>query len=113
MHEFSIALNIVEIAIETAKTNKAVKINEVIIEVGDISGVVYEALELALQSAVKNSLIENSHIVLNRISAKAVCKQCNASFEPENLVTICPACRSFDIEILSGKEMKVKSIQIE
>ena len=46
MHEFSIALNIVDIASRTAKKAKAKKINEVEIEVGIISGVIVEALSL-------------------------------------------------------------------
>ena len=50
MHEFSIALNIVDIASKTATDASATKINEVEIEVGILSGVIIEALEFALES---------------------------------------------------------------
>lgn len=113
MHEFSIALNIVEIAEETAKANNAKSVNEVEIDVGDLSGVIYEALEFAMQSAVKGTLLENSSIRLNRIKALAKCNNCNNDFEPGDLPAACSNCGSFDISIVRGKEMRVKSINID
>ncbi len=113
MHEFSIALNIVDIAVETAKTNHAHKINEVEIEIGDVSGVVYEALDLALQSAVKDTMLENSLIHLKRVEAEALCVQCGHIYIPDNLVSECPKCGSVNANVTKGKEMKVISINID
>ena len=113
MHEFSIALNIVEIATETARANDAQKVNEVEIDVGDVSGVIYEALELALQSAVIGTILENAHFRLNRIRAGAICNKCRHKFEPGDLPAVCSNCGSSDIRIIRGKELKVKSINID
>ena len=113
MHEFSIALNIVEIAEKSAKENHATKINEVEIEVGEVSGVIHEALEMALQSAVNGTMLEKAKLVIHNIKAKAICNQCKKEFKPDNLVTVCPVCGSFGIDILKGKEMRVKSIHID
>jgi hydrogenase nickel incorporation protein HypA/HybF len=108
MHEFSIALNIVEIAIETAKANDAERVNEVEVDIGDLSGVIYEALEFALQSAVKGTMLENSHFKLNRIKARAICLDCRNDFEPGDFLSVCLNCGSSKIKIIEGKEMKVK-----
>lgn len=113
MHEFSIALNIVEIATETARVNNAETVNEVEVDVGDMSGVIYEALEFALRSAIKGTILENSHFRLNRIKASAVCIDCRHDFEPEDYLSVCSNCGSSNIEILRGREMKVKSINID
>ncbi|HJX71618.1 MAG TPA: hydrogenase maturation nickel metallochaperone HypA [Bacteroidales bacterium] len=113
MHEFSIALNIVEIAIETARANDAETVNEVEVDVGDISGVVYEALEFALQSAIKGTILENSHFRLNRIRARVICNECRHDFEPTDFLPVCTKCGSSDIRIVRGKELKVKSINID
>ena len=113
MHEFSIALNIIDIAEDTAKTNHAKRINEVEIEIGDVSGVVYEALDLALQSAVKNTMLETAHIHLKRIKAEAVCTVCGKTYTPDNLVSECPNCGALNTNVTKGKEMKVISINID
>ena len=113
MHEFSIALNIVEIATETARTNNADKVNEVEVDIGDMSGVIYEALEFALRSAVKGTILENAHFRLNRIKASAVCLDCRHDFEPEDYLSVCSKCGSSNIDILKGKEMRVKSINVD
>ena len=49
MHELSIAVNIVEIAEENARKEDAKLISEIELEIGSQSGVVLEALELALE----------------------------------------------------------------
>ncbi len=113
MHEFSIALNIVDIASKTATDATATKINEVEIEVGILSGVIIEALEFALESAVKNTLLENAKIIINRIKARAKCNNCNTEFEPVDLIAECPVCSSYDFKIINGRELRVKSINVD
>ncbi len=113
MHEFSIALNIVDIATRTARNEGAAKINEVEIEVGILSGVVIEALEFALESATKNTLLENAKIIITRIKARAKCSKCHAEFEPKELIAECPVCSSFDFKIINGRELRVKSINVD
>ena len=113
MHEFSIALNIIDIASKTAKNAGAEKINEVEIDVGMLSGVVIEALEFALESAVKNTLLEGAQIVINKIKASARCYKCHTEFEPADVALNCPVCNSADFEIIHGKELRVISINID
>ena len=113
MHEFSIALNIVDIASKTAKEANAGKINEVEIEIGILSGVVMEALRFALESAVKDTIMENADIIINEIKAKALCNECNNEFEPDGYIAQCPACGSFNYDIIHGRELRVKSINID
>ncbi|MFO7657185.1 MAG: hydrogenase maturation nickel metallochaperone HypA [Bacteroidales bacterium] len=113
MHEFSIAVNIVEIAEETARHHHAVKINDIVIEIGEASGIVPAALELAMQSAIKNTMLETGKITLVYIPASAICNVCRHRFKPDNLIAVCALCNSFDVTIISGKEMRVKSIEID
>ena len=63
MHELSLAVNIVEIAEENAQSAGVQKFDEIVLEIGTLSGVVIEALEMAMDSAFKNSVLE--HAVLN------------------------------------------------
>ena len=62
MHELSIAINIVEIATEEAKKANVSSVLEIELEVGTLSGIVIDALEFAMDEAIKNSVLQNAKI---------------------------------------------------
>lgn len=113
MHELSIAMNIVEIAEENAKMAKATVINEIELDIGSQSGVVIEALEFAMQSAVQGTMLDQAAVKINIIPAQAVCSQCQNKFFIKELFEACPECGNPFCEIIQGKELKVKSLKAE
>ncbi len=113
MHELSIAINIVELAEEEARKRGGLRISSVHIEIGTLSNVVQEALEFALNSAVKNTLLQNATFRYDNIIAKATCESCGNVFEPEDFFSPCPECQSFSTEIIQGKELRIRSITME
>jgi len=113
MHELSIALNIVEIAEENVAQSNLHSITEIKLVVGKLSGVVYEALEFAMDEAVKNTILEDAKITITRISGKAKCDSCAHEFDVEDIYTPCPKCQSFMNEIIQGNELRVESLIAE
>ena len=113
MHEMSIAINIIDIATREAVKAKAKKVNSIDIEIGSLSGVVVEALDFALQIAVKDSILESAEVNIMEICGRAKCNQCSKEFELKDLYEICPLCGSPDITILQGQEMRVKTMNIQ
>lgn len=113
MHELSIAMSIVDIACEYAKKESAKTITEIEIELGSLSGVVYESLAFALEAATKNTIAEMAQFAINYVQAEADCLHCNTEFSPENFYAACPNCAQFGFNLKKGKELRVKSIQIE
>lgn len=113
MHEMSIALSIVEIASDEALKANAKNINEIEIEIGTISGIEISALEFSLGLAVKNTCLENAQRKIISIPAIAKCLDCNSTFALTTFCEPCPTCGSFTIIIIQGKELKIKSINID
>ena len=113
MHELSIAMNIIEIAEENAKANNASIINEIELDIGSQSGVVIEALEFAMQSAVQGSMLKDAKVKINSISAKAACSACQHEFYVDDLFAPCPECGNPFCDIIEGRELKVKSLKAE
>ena len=113
MHELSIAFNIVEIAKESVEKSNANTVTEIELEVGELSGVVYDALEFALEEAVKNSILENAKRIVHKVKAVAKCESCSHEFDANDIFTPCPKCKSMQNDIIQGKELKVKSIKAE
>ena len=112
MHEFSIALNIVDISTEYAEKEGASGIREVEIEVGSLSGVVIDALEFALESAVKGTLLEGAELRIEKVEGRARCSECNHVYPAEELYSPCPLCNGFP-EILNGRELRVRSLTVD
>ena len=113
MHEFSIAMSIIEIAEAEAKKAKANSINELILDIGTMSGIEFYALDTALEMAVKNTMLEKALVKVNKIQAIAKCTECNTEFDIDNIYDACPSCKSLYHELLSGKELQIKSLVVD
>ena len=113
MHEYSIAVNIVDIAVDHAQKANAKVVNDVEIEIGELSGVVYDAMETSMEMAIKGTILENSKINIISIPGKGKCLTCNSEFKLHNLFDPCPDCGAFCPEVLSGKELRLKSLNVD
>lgn len=113
MHEFSIAMNIIEIAEAEASKANANVVKELVLDVGTMSGIEFFALDAALEMAVKNTILDKTEITVNKILAEAKCSECGSTFKIDNVFDPCPKCSSLYHEILSGKELQVKSLVID
>ncbi len=113
MHEFSIAMSIIEIAEEEARAVDSSKILKLELNVGTMAGIEYYALDTALEIAVKNTLLENAVIKVNKIQGRAKCTDCNHEFDISSVFDVCPNCKGLFSDVISGKELKIKSIVVE
>jgi hydrogenase nickel incorporation protein HypA/HybF len=113
MHEFSIAHNIIEIVEDTARQNNLTHVEEVELDIGELSGIDIPALETALECLIPQSFIEGANFKINRIRGIARCRVCRQKYATDDLLSACPTCDNYGPEIISGKEMRVKSISAE
>lgn len=113
MHELSITLNILDIVEENARNLNARIVHEIEMDIGELSGIDIDALQFAMQCTNKSEMLKHVKLAINRISAKARCKTCNHEFEISDYYVVCSKCNSFDIDIIQGKELKVKSIKVD
>lgn len=113
MHELSIAYNIVEIVNDEAQKAKATIVSEIELEVGTLSGVEIDALEFAMETSIKETIMANAKVRIIKKQAMAHCKKCEADFICESLYDPCPSCNGFEYEIFQGQEMNVKSLVVE
>lgn len=113
MHEFSIAMNIVDIATEYAEKDNTSVVKEIEIEVGELAGVVMDALEFSLELAVKETILDGARRNIISVPGKGRCTNCSHVFEIHDLYTICPECSSPAPEIIQGRELRVKSLVVE
>jgi hydrogenase nickel incorporation protein HypA/HybF len=113
MHEFSIIQGIVDIALDAAGNHHVKKVSAVEVEVGDASGVVHEALELAWEAATRDTMLNGALLKIKQIPLTAVCRKCGHRFCPKEIYDGCPDCGEFHAEIVKGKELRVVAVLID
>jgi hydrogenase nickel incorporation protein HypA/HybF len=109
----SIAMSVAQIVVERAREEGATRALCVTVEVGELSGVMPEALEFCYEAAVMGGLAEGSRLVVKRIPAVAVCGECGETFAPDARIFVCPKCDGFTAELKSGEELAVSEIEVE
>ena len=112
MHELSIAIGIVNIAEkETKKANKKT-VKSIELEIGSIAGVELSSLKYVWDSAVKNTILEKAKLNIDFKQAKAECLECKTTFNMKKIYDNCPSCKSHFKNVLQGKELKIKSLEV-
>jgi len=113
MHELSIAMSVIDLAVEQMELHGGKRVVRFTLDIGMLSGVVPEALEFALDEAVRNTVVEGAEQEINYIEAKARCNDCDTAFMTEDYIAVCSSCSSFNTTLLKGKELRLKTIEIE
>jgi len=113
MHEMSIALNILDIVEKELKKADGKKIERLNLVVGKLSGVVVESLQFALEASRNSSAIADAEIIIDEVAATMKCMNCDFEFKADDFYTICPKCNSFKHQIMTGKELFIKSLTIQ
>ena len=113
MHELFITQSILSIALEQAKTAQANKITKINLTIGELAGVVDECVQFYFDIISKDTIAAEASLSFDRPPTKLRCRNCSATFSPDNLSWACPNCREQTMEIVSGRECYVESIEVE
>ena len=113
MHEQNICESLLALAIKHAEQANAARILRIYLVVGEYSGVVDEFVQFYFNLLSKDTIAEGADIDFTHIPAKLRCRNCDTVFTPEQLNLRCPNCNEQQVEIASGKEMYIESLEVE
>jgi hydrogenase nickel incorporation protein HypA/HybF len=113
MHELNIIQNIFPIIENVAKENHLKRVTKIFLKVGGLRQVVSEFLQFTFATVAKGTIAENAELIIELILVTARCKKCQQQFIVEDNVYICPHCDSVALEILTGKEIILESVEGE
>ena len=113
MHELSIAQNIVAAVLETARQHGVRRITKVHVEIGPLSGVVEESLLFCFPMALDGSGFENIELCIEKRGLRILCRGCQEESDLAEVVLQCPLCGGQEVEILTGRDLIIKSLEGE
>ncbi|MFE2427763.1 hydrogenase maturation nickel metallochaperone HypA [Streptomyces sp. NPDC059373] len=114
MHEMSIAMAVVGQVEEAARTAGATAVSSVRLQVGELAGVVPDALSFCFELACAGTVLEGAELVAESVPARARCAPCADEWAvgmPPRLS--CPVCGEATAELLSGRELQIVSVRWE
>lgn len=112
VHELSIATAIVEQAGEWAREDGADTVSAVSVRVGELSGVVPDALTFAFEVARDGTALAGAHLVVEHVPAQAWCGPCAEEFAVGMPPFFwCPRCDRPCTELRSGRELEITAVE--
>ncbi|MFJ9444580.1 hydrogenase maturation nickel metallochaperone HypA [Kitasatospora sp. NPDC101235] len=113
MHEMSIAEAVVEQVDAAAREHRAPGVARVRLRVGELAGVVPEALDFCFELACAGTLVAGAVLDTESVAARARCAPCAVEWAvgmPPDLG--CPSCSGGGgVELLSGRELQILDVE--
>ena len=112
MHELSITKSLIRDVKQACEINQISAAKSIIVELGLLTTYKKEPIIHYFNALKPNSpIILNAELVVKEIPGKIHCKNCQRELEVSDTTQICcTKCESFDVVIIGGMEIKLKSI---
>ena len=113
MHELSIAVSIVEMAEEEARS-RDVQVSAIHLKLGTLSGVVKEALLFSYDLACEGTALEGSRLIIEEVPTVVYCPACQAERTLASVQRFCcSVCDTPTPDVVQGKELEVVALEIQ
>lgn len=112
MHELGIVFHMVDLLEEVAAEQQLTRISKVVVDLGEVSGVVTEFFDDAWQWASNRSdVLRGAELQVFQVPAVTVCNACGKTYGTVEHGRTCPHCGSGDTVLLRGREMEIREIE--
>jgi hydrogenase nickel incorporation protein HypA/HybF len=108
MHELALTQSLVDAVI--AHTQGA-QVEVVHVRVGTLSGVVPDAMRFCFDLVAAGTPLQGAVLDIANVEGRGRCRSCGDEFVLADLILLCP-CGSADVQVLSGQELSVQSVEV-
>jgi len=91
----------------------AKKVEGVNLVLGEMTGVVGDCVRFYFDFLSKGTPAEGASLSFRVVPTTAHCRVCDRRFAVREFDWTCPRCHGNNIEVVSGKELMVESIEVE
>jgi hydrogenase nickel incorporation protein HypA/HybF len=113
MHELSIALSIVDMAMEEAERHGAERVEAVHLRLGLLSGVVSRALLASYDMACAQTPLAGSRLQIEDVPVLVYCEVCRANREVTSMRSFtCSTCDTPGARVVQGREIEIVALEL-
>src|SRR5574340_1267444 len=104
MHELFATQAILDKALAKAAEEKAGRITDLHLVVGDLSSYVDDSVQFYWDEISKGTIAESARLHFRHVAAELQCMACFTRYSPVKDEILCPNCGSSGAKILTGEE---------
>ena len=83
------------------------------LEIGKLSGVMVDSVRFCFDLVAEGTHGAGRPAGGRRARRRrARCRDCAEEFDVDDPIVLCPACGSADVDVLSGRELRIKSVEV-
>ncbi|MET0729322.1 MAG: hydrogenase maturation nickel metallochaperone HypA [Acidimicrobiales bacterium] len=109
MHELSLGQAILD-HVEARAGGRPVQ--RVDVRIGHLRQVVPESLQFAWEMLTEGTALAGCPLVVEHVPAVVRCRACRTDSTLRWPILMCAACESHDVELLSGEELQIASLDV-
>ena len=113
MHELSLAEAINNTVKGLCSFSECARVRRVALKIGHMRQVDPELLSFAFGVVAKGTLSEGAELSILELPIVFKCHSCGKESPSEGTVFMCPACGGTNVELLSGMELTIESMEVE
>lgn len=112
MHELGIVFHIIKSVEQVAADNSLERVSAVVLELGEVSGVVPDYLTDCWKwAAAKSEVVNGAELRIEILPAVTHCDGCGKDYPTVAHGRVCPYCQSGNTWLLTGNEASIKEIE--
>ncbi|WP_243361466.1 hydrogenase maturation nickel metallochaperone HypA [Fundidesulfovibrio terrae] len=113
MHESSLAMSILGIVRDKAREAHTGAVRRVDLCIGEYAGVEDSTLAACFEMMALGTVADGAELMIEKIAATGACDACGAPARRIGRLLRCPHCERSTVTLATGRELYVKSIEVE
>lgn len=113
MHEMGIAQELVRIALDAIPDDIAApRVEKINLKIGKLAAVVEHSLTFCFEIITRDTPLEGAALEIISVPVTIRCRACSHEWQVDQPAFQCPACRDGEVEMLTGREIEITSIEL-
>ena len=108
MHELAIAESVVDAIVDKVGDSQVASVR---LEIGMLAGVVTDSIRFCFEIVAQGTGLEDARLDIDEPPGRAYCRKCGEEFALDEPIMLCP-CGSADLDILSGQQLRIISVEV-
>ena len=113
MHELSLTQSINNEIQDLCLRSGWTRVRRLVLKVGGLRQVDPELMSFAFDVVSRGTVTEGAVFSVLELPVVFRCRTCGKDSVSESTVFACPSCQSSDVELLSGLELSIESMEVE
>jgi hydrogenase nickel incorporation protein HypA/HybF len=108
MHEVALTESILDAIRGRLGDARVVRVR---LEIGRLNAVLPDAMRFAFATCTQGTPLDGARLEIDEIAARGRCRACAAELGLDGVVALC-GCGSADVEVIAGRELNIKEVEV-